>query len=53
MCFVQEQRVKYNKTHYKDVFHDEPSINEIHKSVSEPTLLDLVQVQSISQNNLY
>lgn len=39
----QENRVKYNKTHYKDVFHDAQSLNEIEKSLEEPSMMDLVQ----------
>ncbi len=41
---AQEARVKYNQQHYKEVFHDKESVQQIDDSITEPSLLDLVIV---------
>ena len=41
----QENRVKYNQQHYKDVFHDQEMVKAIDKSMKEPSLREQVEVR--------
>ena len=42
----QDNRVKYNQKHYKEVFHDRASCGQIDQSVDEPSLLDVVEEET-------
>lgn len=39
----EENRIKYNKRHYREVFHDKESLDILEQSLAEPSLLELVQ----------